>query len=73
MTAQGKSQREIHRYLKRTLARQPYRLLERTVTNPASSDGTRPRELALTPGTAKHRDTGRRPAGRAWLDGPSVV
>jgi hypothetical protein len=30
--AQGKSQREIRRCLKRTLARQLYRLLERTAT-----------------------------------------
>jgi transposase len=35
--AQGKSEREIRRCLKRTLARQLYRLLERTATNPASS------------------------------------
>jgi hypothetical protein len=31
--AQGKSQREIRRCLKRTVARQLYRLLERTATN----------------------------------------
>ena len=30
--AQGKSEREIRRCLKRTLARQLYRLLERTAT-----------------------------------------
>jgi transposase len=36
-TAQGKSQREIRRCRKRSLARQLYRLLERTTTNPASS------------------------------------
>jgi transposase len=35
--AQGKSQREIRRCLKRTVARQLYRLLERTATNPAPS------------------------------------
>ena len=34
--AQGKSQREIRRCLKRTLARQLYRLLERTATNQVS-------------------------------------
>ena len=34
--AQGRSQREIRRCLKRTLARQLYRLLERTATDPAS-------------------------------------
>ena len=33
--AQGKSQREIRRCLKRTVARQLYRLLERTATNHA--------------------------------------
>jgi transposase len=31
--AQGKSQREVRRCLKRTVARQLYRLLERTATN----------------------------------------
>ena len=31
--AEGKSQREIRRCLKRTLARQLYRLLERTTTD----------------------------------------
>jgi transposase len=31
--AQGKRQREIRRCLKRTVARQLYRLLERTATN----------------------------------------
>ena len=36
--AQGKSQREIRRCLKRTVARQLYRLLERTATNPAPSE-----------------------------------
>jgi transposase len=35
--AQGKSQREIRRCRKRTVARQLYRLLERTATNPPSS------------------------------------
>ena len=35
--AQGKSEREIRRCLKRSLARQLYRLLERTATNQASS------------------------------------
>jgi transposase len=35
--AQGKSEREIRRCLKRSLARQLYRLLERTATNHASS------------------------------------
>ena len=35
--AQGKSQREIRRCLKRTVARQLYRLLERTATDPADS------------------------------------
>jgi len=35
--AQGKSEREIRRCLKRTLARQLYRLLERTATNQVSS------------------------------------
>jgi transposase len=35
--AQGKSQREIRRCLKRTLAHQLYRLLERTATHQASS------------------------------------
>jgi transposase len=35
--AQGRSQREIRRCLKRTVARQLYRLLERTATNPPSS------------------------------------
>ena len=35
--AQGKSEREIRRCLKRTVARQLYRLLERTATNPAGS------------------------------------
>ena len=35
--AQGKSEREIRRCLKRTLARQLYRLLERTATNQATS------------------------------------
>jgi transposase len=35
--AQGKSEREIRRCLKRTVARQLYRLLERTATNPPSS------------------------------------
>jgi hypothetical protein len=34
---QGKSQREIRRCLKRTVARQLYRLLERTATNQAGS------------------------------------
>jgi transposase len=35
--AQGKSEREIRRCLKRTVARQLYRLLERTATGQASS------------------------------------
>jgi transposase len=35
--AQGKSEREIRRCRKRTVARQLYRLLERTATNPPSS------------------------------------
>jgi transposase len=35
--AQGNSEREIRRCLKRALARQLYRLLERTATNPGSS------------------------------------
>ena len=35
--AQGKSQRDIRRCLKRTLARQLYRLLERTAANQATS------------------------------------
>jgi transposase len=34
--AQGKSQREIRRCRKRTVARQLYLLLERTATNPPS-------------------------------------
>jgi transposase len=37
--AQGKSQREIRRCLKRTLARQLYRLLERTATAKPASGG----------------------------------
>jgi transposase len=32
-TAEGKSQREIRRCLKRTVARQPYRLLARTAVS----------------------------------------
>jgi len=35
-TAEGKSPREIRRCLKRMLARQLYRLLERTATAPAA-------------------------------------
>jgi transposase len=35
--AQGKSEREIRRCRKRTVARRLYRLLERTATNPPSS------------------------------------
>ena len=35
--AQGKSQPEIRRCLKRTVARQLYRLLERTATDPADN------------------------------------
>jgi hypothetical protein len=36
--AQGKSQREIRRCRKRTVAHQPYRLLERTATNQPAGD-----------------------------------
>jgi transposase len=36
--AQGKSEREIRRCLKRSLARQLYRLLERTAINHAAVD-----------------------------------
>jgi hypothetical protein len=37
--AQGKSQREIRRCLKRTVARQLYRLLERTATTDPGGGG----------------------------------
>jgi transposase len=80
--AQGKSQREIRRCLKRTVARQLYRLLERTATSssstcvqqsrsercPAAQPGRQPRSVVRLSATSTSSSTGaHRPAGH---DGP---
>jgi len=58
--AQGKSEREIRRCLKRSLARQLYRLLERTTTNPAST-GVAPYLVPIP--VARPRHSGGLPPG----------
>jgi transposase len=47
--AQGKSQREIRRCLKRTVARQLYRLLERTATSSSSTSAQQRGRSAISP------------------------
>jgi hypothetical protein len=79
---QGKSQREIRPCLKRTVARQLYRLLERTATSssstcvqqsrmeryPAAPPGRQPRSVVRISATSTSSSTGpHRPAGH---DGP---
>jgi hypothetical protein len=75
--AQGKSQREIRRCLKRTVVRQLYRLLERTATSsstrvqesrsercPAAQPGRQPRSVVRFSATSTSSSTGAHwPAG----------